>query len=168
MGMNEGRKIKKKVGTMWAGVQIYACFVTAWVYEGFLQRKLTEIILPSVRRPNKTKSESLKHPHARPSATEMQPELSGHQRLHAMGNPYEDVLFFLHRRHALARHISSLSRPASVVCLLTCRCGAELLWNEICALKHGPVVPEMQTLFLMLILQAWALSDLSITRGNVK
>lgn len=103
---------------MWAGVQISACFVTAEVYEGFLLHKLTEIILPSVRRPNKTKSESLKHPHARPSATEFQPEFSGYQRQHVTGNPYGDVLLFLHIRGALAQHISSLSRPASVVCLL--------------------------------------------------
>lgn len=37
MGMNEGKK-KKKVGMMWAGVQIYACFVTALLfYQGILQ-----------------------------------------------------------------------------------------------------------------------------------
>ena len=42
---------------------------------------------------------------------------SGYQRLHATKNPYGDLLFFLHRRHALARPVFSPLRPASVGCL---------------------------------------------------
>lgn len=61
---------EKKVGMMWAGVQIYACFVTALLfYQGILQVDW-KIVLPSIyRQKQKRRRESLKHPHARPLGT---------------------------------------------------------------------------------------------------
>lgn len=85
---------------------------------------------------------------------------------------WEEVLF-LHRRHVLVRHICCLLSPARVVCLLekdpAHSCGTELLWNEICTFRLRPLALEIRALcFLLLILQAWALSASSITWRNVK
>lgn len=137
---------------MWAGGQIYACFVTAHSYRGILRRKWTQ---RSSYHPfgGKTKSrKSLKR------------ALCAAIHNRAASQAQGCVVMKGCVRHGTHKTcISKTQFPALkawLACLFAAKeppCAATgLLWNEICAFKRRPVALEMLTLFLPLILQAWA------------
>ena len=123
---------EERVRVMWAGVQIIACFVTAYVYQGKLTERSFYFTVHLYRQNKKRKqrgsSKRLHARRARPLAT-----VSHHDLLHSWlraihplvikgcmrrGTHMGICYFFLHRRHALARPVFSPLWPASVVCLL--------------------------------------------------
>lgn len=132
----------------------------------------SKIILPSFWRQNKVQKELKRSPvrsHSQPRGI-TSPRLCSHERLHAAWNPYADVLVSTHKTCISKTQLSALK--AWLACLFAAKeppCAATgLLRNEICAFKHRPVALEMLTLFLPLILQAWAFVGLVYNMGKCK